>query len=144
LAQRQAARVAFCRNFAHQMATLEILAAKEQQQQPFTDVETGFIQGLMNRQDHAYSGPTFDGWYPGLFYKDYGQLIFSPEAAGDSNGSNKLDPLVTDIFTAPPDAIDPIGGVLHEGTGYVDLLLIAVDSGPDIMMYAGPVTSHYD
>jgi hypothetical protein len=140
LAQRQAARVAFCRNFAQQMATLETLAAKEQQQQPFTDTETGFIQGLMNRQDHGYDGPTFDGWYPSLFYKDYGQL----GGSGDSNGSNKLDPLVTDIFTAPPDAIDPIGGVLHEGTGYVDLLLIAVDSGPDIMMYAGPVTSHYE
>jgi hypothetical protein len=74
LAQRQAARIAFCRNFAQQMATLEILAAKEQQQQPFTDAETGFIRGLMNRRDLPYYGATYDGWYPGLFYKDYGQF----------------------------------------------------------------------
>jgi hypothetical protein len=139
LAQRKAARVAFCHNFAQQMATLEILAAKEQQQQPFTDTETGFIKGLMNRQDHPYYGPTFDGWYPGLFYKDYGQM-----GSADSNGSNKSDPLVTDIHTAPPDGIDPTGGVLHQGTGNVDLMLIAVDNGPDRMMYAGPVMSHYE
>jgi Protein of unknown function (DUF3160) len=139
LAQRQAARVAFCGNFAQQMGTLEILAAKEQQQQPFTDAETGFIRGLMNRRDLPYYGATFDGWYPGLFYKDYGQL-----GPSDSNGSNKSDPLVTDIHTAPPDQVDPRGGVLHEGTGNVDLLLIAVDNGPDRMMYAGPVMSHYE
>jgi hypothetical protein len=34
--------------------------------------------------------------------------------------------------------------VLHQGTGNVDLLLIAVDNGPDQMMYAGPVMSHYE
>ena len=76
----------------------------------------------------------------GLFYKDYGQL----GGTADSNGSNKSDPLVTDIHTAPPDQIDPSGGVLHQGTGNVDLLLIAVDNGPDRMMYAGPVMSHYE
>src|SRR6266850_5150181 len=137
--QRQAARVAFCRNFAHQMAMLEILAAKELQQQPFTDAETGFIRGLMNRQDLPYYGATYDGWYPGLFYKDYGQ-----QGLPDNNGSNKSDPLVTDIHTAPPDDRDTKGGVLHEATGNVDLLLIAVDNGPDQMVYAGPVLSHYE
>jgi hypothetical protein len=74
-----------------------------------------------------------------LFYKDYGQ-----QGLPDSNGSNKSDSLVTDIHTAPPDQVDLIGGVLHEGTGNVDLLLIAVDNGPDRMMYAGPVMSHYE
>ena len=95
----------------------------------------------MNRQDHVYSGPTFDGWYPGLFYKDYGQLI---SGGVDSNGSNKADPLVTDVHTAPPDQVDPIGGILHEATGNVDLIMIAIDNGPDRMVYAGPVLSHYE
>jgi hypothetical protein len=140
LAQRQAARLSFCANFAQQAETLQTLAAKELQQQPFTDTETSFIRGLMNRQDHPYEGPTFDGWYPGLFYKDYGQALPGP----DSNGSNKPDPLVTDVQTAPPDDIDPQGGVLHEGTGNVDFLLIAIDNGPDRMVYAGPVLSHYE
>jgi hypothetical protein len=94
----------------------------------------------MNRQDRVYVGPTYDGWYPSLYYKDYALTTGS----ADENGCNKADPLVTDIFTAPPDDIDPIGGVLHEATGPVDLLLIAVDNGPDRMIYAGPVMSHYE
>jgi hypothetical protein len=139
-AVRNAQRISFCRNFAQQMAVLESLAAKELQQQPFTQAETDFIRGLMNRRDRDYLGPTFDGWYPGLFYKDYGQL----GGGFDSNGSNQSDPLATDIHTAPPDEFDPKGGVLHEATGNVDLMLIVVDNGPDRMMYAGPTMSHYE
>lgn len=139
-AQRQAARIAACRTFSAHMRTLESLAQKELLQQPFTDADLLFIQGLMNSQAHEYVGPTFDGWYPELFYKDYALL----GGTADENGSNKLDPLVADIFTAPPDWIDPVGGVLHEATGNVDLLLISVDNGPDRRVYAGPVLSHYE
>ncbi|MGD0538723.1 MAG: DUF3160 domain-containing protein [Verrucomicrobiota bacterium] len=144
LAQRKQARLAFCTNFIQQMAALETLATKELQQQPFTDAEVTFIQGLMNDQNRGYLGPTFDGWYPGLFYKDYGQFIAPPQEAQDLNGCNQPDPLVTDIQTAPPDEVDPVGGVLHEATGNVDLLMIAVDNGPDKMVYAGPTLSHYE
>lgn len=140
LQQRQSLRINFCNSFAQQMAQLEALARRELFQEPFSDGETAFIRGLMNRQDHPYFGPTFDGWYPGLFYKDYGQM----PGGEDSNGSNKADPLVTDVHTAPPDLVDPIGGVLHEATGNVDLLMIAVDNGPDRMVYAGPMLSHYE
>ncbi len=136
LAQRKAARLNFCRNFAQQMTVLAALADKELQQLPFSDAETAFIRGLMNRQDRPYLGPTYDGWYPGLFYEDYGQF----DGGLDSNG----DPLVTDVHTAPPDEVDGKGGVLHEATGNVDLMLIAVDNGPDRMVYAGPVMSHYE
>ena len=139
LTLQHASRVNFCRSFAARMATLATMAEKELRQEPFTQAETDFIRGLMNRRDVPYSGPTFDGWYPGLFYKDFAQF-----GTADENGSNKPDPLVTDIFTAPPDAIDAQGGVLHEATGPVDFLLIAVDNGPDRMVYAGPVLSHYE
>ncbi len=144
LAQRKQARLAFCTNFMEQMAALETLATKELQQQPFTDMEVTFIQSLMNDQSRPYFGSAFDGWYPGLFYKDYGQFIYPPDETQDLNGSNLSDPLVTDIETAVPDVIDPIGGVLHEATGNVDLLVIAVDNGPDKMVYAGPTLSHYE
>lgn len=143
LAQRKQARIDFCRNFAQQMGVLETLAAKEQQQQPFTAAEVEYLRGLMNNREREYLGPTFDGWYPGLFYKDYGQVL-DPEFTVDSNGSNWPDALVTDIQTAVPDELDPVGGVLHEATGNVDWLLIAVDSGADKMVYAGPTLSHYE
>lgn len=143
-AVRKTARLNFCTTFGSTMATLEALATKEQQQQPFSDSDTAFIRGLMNAQDRPYFGATFDGWYPGLFYKDYGQLLAPPGESQDSNGSNQPDLLVTDIQTAAPDQIDPIGGVLHEATGNVDLLMIAVDNGSDRMVYAGPTLSHYE
>ena len=141
LGERKQARIAFCAQFAETMATLEELARKELAQQPFTDADIRFIRGLMNSQDHEYFGRSWDGWYPDLFYKDYGQLL---DESVDSNGSNQRDQLVTDIHTAPPDQVDPVGGVLHEATGNVDLLMIAVDSGVDRLVYAGPTLSHYE
>ncbi|MFO1498334.1 MAG: DUF3160 domain-containing protein [Verrucomicrobiota bacterium] len=140
LSSQQTARVLFCQNFARQMAQLEALARRELYQEPFLEDETAFIRGLMNRRDRPYYGATYDGWYPGLFYKDYGQL---PDAE-DNHRSNKPDQIVTDVHTAPPDDVDGTGGVLHEATGNVDLLMIAVDNGPDRMVYAGPVLSHYE
>jgi hypothetical protein len=55
------------------------------------------------------------------------------------------DAMVADVHTDPPDPIvgDP-GAVIHEGIGHVHLLMIAVDNGPDRMVYAGPVLSHYE
>ncbi|MFM1944319.1 MAG: hypothetical protein RI897_3301 [Verrucomicrobiota bacterium] len=122
------------------MRTLQSLALKELAQEPFTTTDLLFIQGLMNSQDHEYYGPTFDGWYPELFYEDYALL----GGSADENGCNKHDPLVADIFTAPADLLDPTGGILHEATGNIDLLMISVDNGPDRMVYAGPVLSHYE
>jgi hypothetical protein len=137
---RHQARITACRTFSAHMKSLEALARKELQQEPFTDDDVLFIRGLMNSQDHAYVGPTYDGWYPELYYEDYALLTGS----ADENGCNKRDPLVVDIFTAPPDLHDPVGGVLHQATGDINLLLISVDNGPDRMVYAGPVMSYYD
>lgn len=139
-AERHQARLTFCRDFAARMAALRAMAEKELRQEPFSQGEIDFIRGLMNRRDRAYEGPTFDGWYPGLFYKDYALV----GGTADENGSNKWDALVADVFTAPPDDIDPVGGVLHEATRDIDLLMIAVDCGADRMVYAGPVLSHYE
>jgi hypothetical protein len=52
---------------------------------------------------------------------------------------------VADVHSNPPapDWGDP-GCVLHQGVGSVDLLIVAIDSGEDRMVYAGPVLSHYE
>lgn len=145
LARQADARIKHCLNFASQMAKLQELARKELAAERFTTAETAFVQGTMNVQTHPYVGKSFDGWYPGLFYKDYGQYAPpSPFGGGaDINASDRPDALVTDVHTAPPDD-RYAGGVLHEAVGNVDLLLIAVDSGPDKMVYAGPTLSHYE
>jgi hypothetical protein len=137
---RKTARVNHCENFAAQMATLRELARKELAAEPFTEGEIGFVRSTMNAQDHDYFGKTYDGWYPFLFYEDYGQIVGNH----DTNPSDQWDALVTDVHSAPPDQTGFQGGVLHEAIGNVDLMLIAVDSGPDRMIYAGPMMSHYE
>jgi hypothetical protein len=56
-----------------------------------------------------------------------------------------FDALVTDVHTDLPDDLvcDP-GAVIHEAVGNIHLLMVAVDNGPDRMVYAGPVFSHYE
>lgn len=139
---RHRARIGWCWRTATTLRTLEALATKELLQQPFTETDTAFIKGLMNSQDHGYYGPTFDGWYPDLYYKDFALA----NGSGDQNGSNRPDTVVADLFTSPPDPVvgDLKGGILHEGTRGVDLLLIAVDNGTNKTVYAGPLTSHYE
>jgi hypothetical protein len=121
------------------------MAEKELRQEPFTEAEVMFIRTMLNA-DAGY-GLQLDGWYADLYFEDYSvQPLLGPggPTEGDDNGANRWDALVADIFTAPPDLGDPRGGVLHVGTGNVDLLLIAVDNGPDRMIYAGPLLSHYE
>lgn len=142
-AARRTARRDHCRNFAQQMQILEEMARKELAAEPFSEAEIQFIRGTMNSQDREYLGKTYDGWYPFLFYEDYGQNVAGTQ---DYSASDLQDALVTDIHTAPPDGVPGgyPGGVLHEAVGHVDLLLIAVDSGPGRMVYAGPTLSHYE
>ncbi len=127
-------RIDHCLNFAAQMVTLQEMARKETKGEPFSPSETAFVRGTMNEQTHPYFGKSFDGWFPRLFYVDYGGAVIAP--------CDRPDALVTDVHSAPPDDRFA-GGVLHEAVGAVDLLMVAVDSGPDKMVYAGPTLSHY-
>jgi hypothetical protein len=79
------------------------------------------------------SGSTrYGGWYPGLFYQG-------------RTDSGVWDATCVDVHTDPPaDLVGDPGCVLHQGVGNIDFLLLAVDSGKDHMVYAGPVLSHYE
>jgi hypothetical protein len=130
----------FCRTFARRLATLREIARKELAREKLTRGEVLFLKGVVEaidpgRPDVKSDGgrpPRYEGWYFDLFYKG--------REVGD-----KWDALVADVHTDVPDGLvgDP-GCVLHQGVGNVDLLLIAVDSGKDHMVYAGPVLSHYE
>ena len=155
LASIQSGQVAFFEQFAQTMATLTDISAKELAQQPLTPTESGFLVNLIQSGGTVGSGQqrTFDGWYPQLFYRS---SLYRYELSGwgtqeasllfhENAGSAMGDALVVDVHTDPPDpdSGDP-GSVLHEGVGNVGLLLMAVDNGPDHMVFAGPVLSHYE
>jgi hypothetical protein len=125
-------QAAFLRNFAAQLAVLAEISRKEQAQQELTAEETRFLNEVVQLAKHGSGQALHGGWYPGLFYRD------RFDAA-------KWDALLADVHTDPPDDLDRDPGcVLHEGVGNVDLLVIAVDSGTDRMVYLGPVLSHYE
>jgi hypothetical protein len=44
----------------------------------------------------------------------------------------------------PAPRIGDPGCVLHQGVGNVDFLLVALESGRDRVVYAGPVLSYYE
>jgi hypothetical protein len=119
-------------NFARQLAILKGIAEKEVEGKELTKDETQFLEKLVEIQFRGSGGPFYRGWYFSLFYK------------GPTDG-DKWDAIVADVHTDVPDSVagDP-GCVLHQGVGNVDLMLVAIDSGKDRMVYAGPVFSHYE
>jgi hypothetical protein len=154
LAVVKAGQLTFLTRFATNVRTLSLLAEKELSQQAFTTNETEFLLNLVELQAQ-YGVLRYTGWYPGMFYAaQEGKDTFSPSLPVPSGtygqpedvpDFRKSTALVTDVLTAPPDNLvgDP-GAVLHEGVGNVHFMLVAVDSGPDRMVYGGPVFSHYE
>ncbi len=125
----------FLRNFAARVTTLRGIAEKELAQKELSKEETKFLEDVVEvKHERIGSGAIvkFAGWYPGLFYLG-------------ADDARKWDALVADIHTNPPAPIvgDP-GCVLHQGVGNIDLLVVAIDSGKDRMVYVGPVLSHYE
>ena len=138
-------QVAALQYFSAQMVTLQEITANELAQQPLDAPETDFLKSIIEWHGVCTGGVEgYTGWYPGLFYRNvfwHGDNGTFP----DDQGCNMVDRLVADVHTDVFDDIvcDP-GAVIHEGVGAVHLLLIAIDNGPDRMVYAGPVFSHYE
>jgi hypothetical protein len=123
----------FLRSFGAKVGVLKGMAAKHLARQELSPDERKVLEDFI-QWGSGGSGmpPTYTGWYPGLFY-------------GGRMDSGKWDALVADVHTDVPDyTVGDPGCVLHQGVGNVDLLLIAVDSGADRAVYAGPVLSHYE
>jgi hypothetical protein len=141
LAQIQAHQISFLNSFAGCMSTLESIAAKEKAQTPLSLDETAFLKNIVEIVLFYANYRQWNGWYPGLFYKN----VFFGATGYDQAPCDIWDALVTDVHTDLPDPLvgDP-GAVIHEGVADVNMLFIAVDSGPDRTMYAGPVLSHYE
>jgi hypothetical protein len=139
-------QIAFLDHFADVAQTLLNLSEKELHQQPFTPEETDFISTtLVGFKSYVGYWTVRDGWYPKLYYPS--QFVSPPPGLPWDQvfGSTRWDPLIADVHTDVPCSIcnDP-GSVLEEGTGNVNLLMVAMDNGADHCVYAGPVFSHYE
>ena len=153
LAKPLAQQIKFLQNFSDTMAVLKGIAEKELAQQPLTAEQTAFLETLIEGRPYSYNAgcyvyqkTLYSGWYPNLFYRSVLHVFPLESDFQEYAGSAKWDALVADVHTDPPcpDCGGDPGSVLHEGVGNADLLMIAVDNGPDRMVYAGPVLSHYE
>ena len=147
LAVIQTRQVGHLQTFAATVARLEALARKELANVCFTTQDEEFIDALMEGSGrHGISGGywVYRGWYPQLFYR---AIYWTDDNTFHENyGAGAFDALVADVHTDVPCRNcggDP-GSVLHEAVGRVNLLMIAVDNGPDRFVCAGPVLSHYE
>ena len=128
---QQQRHVTFFGNFADKLALLASIAGKQRAKKTLTAVEDKVLEDVV-QISHGSGATYYSGWYPTLFYKG-------------AEDCGKYDALVADVHTdvpAPPLG-DP-GGVLHQGVGQIDMLMITVDCDGDRMTYAGPTFSHYE
>ncbi|MDI6809471.1 MAG: DUF3160 domain-containing protein [Candidatus Eisenbacteria bacterium] len=114
--------------------TLSSIASKELSNMPLSSAEMNFLRQMLFTVSGC--GASYRGWYPRLFFRDYGsggQLL-------------KSDHLVADIHTAPTDPVgNPVGWVLHVGTGPVDLgVFVAQLPGHEMTAFVGPVMSYHE
>ncbi len=138
----------FLSRFASNCVVLERIARAELVQEPLLDQDTAFLENTVEWVYTYFGERKYDGWYPRLFYRGTEGELPSPApppARPPDHDSAQPDFIVADVHTDGPSEPDgDPGGVLMEGVGRVNLLVIAVDNGPDRMVYAGPVLSHYE
>ena len=114
------------------MDTLTTIAEKELRHTPTTADEIDFLRRMLfDRREGCTL--VLDGWYPRLFYR------------GPDDCAEK-DFVVADVHTQPTDAAgNPVGYVLHAGTGPIDLGVVIAECEEDKpMAYIGPVMSYYE
>lgn len=120
----------FYRNFAVQMDKIKSIADAELAGKPLTSAQLNFLKDTIEQGQPDCGQRAYSGWYFTLFPHD-----------GDD--PEIWSPPVADVHTNPPEAEDP-GSVLHEANGQADMLIVAIDSGSDKMLFAGPTLSHYE
>jgi hypothetical protein len=116
-----------------QVATiLGAMAERQRQGMPHTAEQLAFINQAVSLAPFGCGGPpTLQGWYANLF--------FNPD------GAVEFDPTIADVHTQPTDeAGNPVGYVLHVGTGYARLMVTTVDTCQGPRAYAGVVFSYHE
>ena len=112
---------------------LAVLAEKELNGKLFDEEEISFLQKMLFAVTGQSAAPPFTGWYADMFYS--------------IRVLNDYDYLIADVHTQPTDKYgNPVGRVLHVGTGLVNLGVFLAESPSNDyrpMAYVGPVMSFY-
>ncbi len=113
---------------------LEGMARAQQTGNPLSPEQLAFIKDAVRIERESAGCTTIevpDGWYADLFYQ--------------RDKSIEFDPTIADVHTQPADeAGNPVGRVLHVGTGYPRLMVVTVDTCMGPRAYAGVVYAYHE
>ena len=112
-------------------ATLKGMAEDQASGTPFSAEQMAFINQSVRIQPGCGSPSGASGWYPKLFFSYPDSFDFHPTIA--------------DVHTAPTDESgNPVGNVLHVGTGYARLMVVTANTCEGPKAYAGLTSSYYE
>jgi hypothetical protein len=95
---------------------------------PFTPAHMAFINETVVIQQ-VCGGAYASGWYPKLFF---------------GNDATAFEPTIADVHTQPYDeGGNPVGKVLHVGTGYARLMIVTANTCTGPRAYAGLASSYF-
>ena len=118
--------------FARLAETTAILHRMSEHQltgMPHSAQDMEFINTAVRISDGGSGPPSIEGWYH--------QLLFNP------GKFSEVDNVVADVHTDPGGVTPPRGpNVLHVGTAYPRLMVVAVETCSGPRAYAGPVFSY--
>lgn len=110
---------------------LKGMAEHERAGMPFTAEEMDFINQAVAVQYGCGDPEGATGWYADLFWSGWSSVQF--------------DPTIADVHTQPTDeAGNPVGKVLHVGTGMPRLMVVTVDTCVGPRAYAGLASSYFE
>jgi hypothetical protein len=114
--------------------TLGEMAQRELRGEPFADAQMAFINDAVRVERQSQGCVTVDipdGWYADLFFTREKSIEF--------------DPTIADVHTQPSDeAGNPVGKVLHVGTGYPRMMVTTVNTCQGPRAYAGMVYAYHE
>jgi hypothetical protein len=110
---------------------LQAMAEHQRTGMPFTPEQMEFINQAVHIQWGCGSADGADGWYPELFFSNWSSVQF--------------DPTIADVHTQPTDEVgNPVGRVLHVGTGMPRLMVVTVETCTGPRAYAGLASSYFE
>lgn len=107
------------------------MAQNERDGIPLTQAHLDFINQAVMVQLGCGDPEGSSGWYSQLFF--------------DNHGSVQEDPTIADVHTQPTDEVgNPVGKVLHVGTGLPRLMVVTADPCGTPQAYVGVASAYFE
>lgn len=127
----QQSATAYFQNLKNVVGILQKMAEDQRTGAPHSAEHIAFINQAVKIQMGCGDPAGLEGWYAQLFYNPVDGIEF--------------DPIIADVHTQPTDeGGNPVGKVLHVGTGMPRLMVVTVESCNGPRGYVGLASSYFE